>query len=74
MCLEQCAILLLDTVEAIAQQRVNVFDPLVFQFLNSLAAGNHWLRLRADGAESVLIDKSGPAPIFDPTQQIVVPP
>ncbi len=72
--LEQRATLLLDTVEATAQQRVNASDPLVFQFPNSLAAGNHWLRLRADGAESVLIDKSGPAPIFDPTQQIVVPP
>jgi hypothetical protein len=72
--LEQRATLILDTVEATALPRANTSDPLVFNFPNSVAAGTHWLRLRADGAESVLIDKSGPAPVFDPSQQITVPP
>ncbi|HXJ01483.1 MAG TPA: DUF4255 domain-containing protein [Micropepsaceae bacterium] len=71
---QQSASLVLDTVEALAQPRVAAADPLVFQFSNTLAAGNHWVRLRVDGTDSVLLDKSGPAPIFDPTQQIAVPP
>ena len=49
-------------------------DPLVFEFPDSLAAGSHWVRLRVDGADSVLLDRSGPAPVFDVTQQITVPP
>jgi hypothetical protein len=71
---QQAASLILDATEARALPRTNTADPLVFEFPNTLAAGNHWLRLRVDGTDSVLLDKSGPAPIFDPTQQILVPP
>jgi len=71
---QQRASLLLDTIEAVALPRANAAAPLVFEFPNILAAGNHWVRLRVDGTDSVLLDKSGPAPIFDPAQQIVVPP
>jgi hypothetical protein len=71
---QQAASLILDTMEAVALPRTNAADPLVFEFPNTLAAGNHWVRLRVDGTDSVLLDKSGPAAIFDPTQQIVVPP
>jgi hypothetical protein len=71
---QQAASLILDTIEAVALPRANAGDPLVFEFPNTLAPGNHWVRLRVDGTDSVLLDKSGPAPIFDPTQQIVVPP
>ena len=35
---------------------------------------SHWVRLRVDGTDSVLLDRTGPAPVFDPTQQITVPP
>jgi hypothetical protein len=31
------------------------------------------VRLRVDGTDSILLDRSGPAPIFDPTQRITVP-
>jgi hypothetical protein len=31
-----------------------------------------WVRLRVDGVESILIDRSGVAPVFDPTQQVTV--
>jgi hypothetical protein len=71
--LEQSAVLLLDTVEATALLRAAATDPLVFEFPNSLAAGPHWVRLRVDGTDSVLLDRSGPAPVFDVTQRITVP-
>jgi hypothetical protein len=32
------------------------------------------VRLRVDGADSVLLDRTGPSPVFDVTQQITVPP
>jgi hypothetical protein len=72
--LEQRATLLLGTVEANPLARVNAAAPLVFEFPNSVTAGTHWLRLRVDGTESVLLDRSGPVPVFDATQQITVPP
>jgi hypothetical protein len=71
--LEQRATLLLDTVEAIAAPRANAADPLVFTFPNSVSAGTPWVRLRVDGVDSLLLDRSGPAPVFDPTQKITVP-
>jgi hypothetical protein len=71
--LEQRATLLLDSAEASALPRLNAAAALVFEFPNSLTAGNHWLRLRVDGTESVLLDRSSPAPVFDPTQSITVP-
>ena len=71
---EQRATLMLDTLEAAAGPHANAADPLVFAFPNTVAAGEHALRLRIDGADSLLIDRSGPAPAFDPTQKITVPP
>jgi hypothetical protein len=71
---EQRATLVLDTLEAAARQHANATDPLVFDFPNTVAAGEHVLRLRVDGADSLLIDRSGPAPAFDATQKITVPP
>jgi hypothetical protein len=53
--------------------RAAATDPLVFEFPNSIAAGSHWVRLRVDGTDSVLLDRSGPAPAFDLTQRITVP-
>jgi hypothetical protein len=71
--LEQHASLLLDDVEASAAPRAAAADSLEFSFPNSVAPGAHWLRLRVDGTDSVLLDRSGPVPRFDPTQQITVP-
>src|SRR3569832_1159131 len=39
----------------------------------SLAAGPQWLRLRVDGADSLLIDRAATPPQFDPTQQMNIP-
>lgn len=72
--LEQRARLSLGTLEANALGRANAADPLVFEFPNSLAGGPYWLRLRVDGVDSVLLDRTGPQPVFDPTQQVTVPP
>ena len=72
--LEQRAILSLGTVSANALPRAAISDPLIFEFPDSVIAGSHWARLRVDGADSILLDQSGAVPVFDPTQQIVVPP
>jgi hypothetical protein len=71
--LEQSARLLLDTTEAVARPRTLVTDPLVFDFPNALPAGQRWVRLRVDGVDSILLDRSGTAPAFDTTQRIAVP-
>jgi hypothetical protein len=70
---EQKATLLLDAVEANAAPRTAATDPLIFEFPDSMAPGQHKVRLRVDGADSVLLDRSGPEPIFDPSQQVTVP-
>lgn len=69
----QRASLTLDGTTAEASPRTAATDPLVFNFPNTVPAGNRWVRLRVDGVDSPLVLKSGPAPVFDPTQQITVP-
>lgn len=69
----QRATLMLDTLEASAQNRAADADPLVFEFPDSILTGSYWLRLRVDGADSLLLDRSGPAPVFDPSQRVAVP-
>ena len=69
----QSATLVLDSTEATAQTRTAAADPLVFVFPGSVPAGQRWVRMRVDGADSILLDRSGPAPVFDPTQRITVP-
>lgn len=71
--LEQRATLMLDGLESAAQPRATAAAPLVFEFPNSVTPGQHWLRLRVDGTDSVLLDRSGPAPVFDASQQVTVP-
>jgi len=71
---QQSASLVLDSVEASALPRAAATDPLVFSFPNSVAAGPHRVRLRVDGADSILLDRSGPAPVYDVTQQLTAPP
>ena len=71
--LGQRATLSLDGVSAEASARTSASAPLVFVFPNSIPAGNRWVRLRVDGVDSPLVQRSGPAPVFDPTQQLAVP-
>ena len=37
-----------------------------------LPSGPQWVRLRVDGIESLLVDRSGSLPRFDPTQQVTI--
>jgi hypothetical protein len=38
-----------------------------------LESGSQWLRLRVDGVDSPLVDRSTAPPQFDPSQQVTVP-
>jgi hypothetical protein len=69
----QRASLALDGTIAEAAVRTAAGDPLVFVFPNSVPGGNRWVRLRVDGVDSALVLRGGPAPAFDPTQQLAVP-
>ena len=71
--LEQKATLMLDTTEATALPRAVPSDPLRFEFPATVAAGPHWLRLRVDGVDSVLLDRGAAAPAFDLAQRLTVP-
>jgi hypothetical protein len=71
--LGQKATLALDGTTAEAAPRAAASEPLVFVFPNDVPVGNRWVRLRVDGVDSPLVLRSGPAPVFDPSQQIAVP-
>ena len=71
--LGQRTTLSLDGLSAEAKVRGAASDPLVFTLPNSIPVGNRWVRLRVDGVDSPLVQRSGPAPVFDPTQQLAVP-
>lgn len=70
---QQTASLMLGTTEAMAELRTVAASPLMFRFPSSLAGGTYKARLRVDGSDSILIDRTGPAPVFDPTMQLTVP-
>lgn len=70
---QQKAQLMLDAMESVASPRKLATDPLEFAFPDSLEPGTHWVRLRVDGTDSLLVDRNGPAPAFDTSQQVTVP-
>lgn len=70
---EQAAVLALGTSTAVAARRTAAADALDFEFPGTLAAGAQWLRLRVDGVDSLLVDKSTAPPSFDPAYQVTVP-
>ena len=47
-------------------------DTLTFKS-SDLPSGMQWVRLRVDGTDSILIDRTKTPPIFDPTQQVTIP-
>lgn len=47
-------------------------DTLTFKS-SDLSTGQQWVRLRVDGIDSILIDRSSAPPSFDTTQKIVIP-
>ena len=70
---EQTVQLMLGNQQATAAHRVNATDLLSFRFPDSLPAGAAWVRLRVDGVDSVLLDRTGDVPVFDPSQTVTVP-
>jgi hypothetical protein len=73
--LQQPAVLMLGARQCNAQPRVATGDPLVFDFPATLAAGEHYLRLRVDGVDSELVLQApDQAPVFDPDMLVAVPP
>lgn len=38
-----------------------------------LASGNQWIRLRVDGVDSILVDRTTNPPGFDPSQAVAIP-
>lgn len=39
---------------------------------SGLTAGSYWVRLRVDGVDTLLVDRSKTPPVFDPTQQVTL--
>ena len=57
---------------ATAAPRPTATSSLTFAF-GAVPPGTQWLRLTVDGVDSLLVDRSGPAPVFDPSQSVGVP-
>jgi len=63
--------LLLGANEFAADPHPAQIDTLTFQ-TSGLTAGSYWLRLRVDGVDSLLVDRSKTPPVFDTTQQVTL--
>lgn len=69
---EQRATLLLGEVEILAAPRAAKADPLVF-VTAPLPAGSYRVRLRVDGVDTILVDRTSEVPHFAPTQRLELP-
>lgn len=70
----QTAALVVDDRELPAEPLGAPSNPTLTFVAGGFAGGTtHWVRLRVDGVESVLIDRSSAPPRFDPTQQVTIP-
>lgn len=72
--LVQRAALLLGDREILAEAPLSAASPtgtLTFVAAN-VAAGEYLVRLRIDGVDSLLVDRSVTPPVFDPTQKVTV--
>ena len=68
---QQRAVLLLGDQELIAQNFAVPTSTLSFQALG-VNPGTYWVRLRIDGVDSQLVDRSATPPAFDVTQKVVI--
>lgn len=67
----QRAALLLGDREIVAEARTAQTDPLVFQVSNA-TAGQFFVRVRVDGVDSLLVDRSQTPPVFDSSQRVTI--
>ena len=63
--------LLLGNTEILADAHPAQTGTLTFT-ASGLTAGALWFRLRVDGVDSLLVDRSKTPPVYDPTQQVTV--
>jgi hypothetical protein len=63
---------LLPQVDLDASPRTEKTNTLVFN-LREIPSGDYFLRLRVDGVDSLLVDRSVQPPVFDVSQKVQVP-
>ncbi|MGC2108250.1 MAG: DUF4255 domain-containing protein [Candidatus Korobacteraceae bacterium] len=68
---QQRASLLLGDLEILADPHPSQINTLTFQATN-VAAGNYFVRLRVDGVDSILVNRTVTPPLFDATQKVTV--
>jgi len=67
----QRASLLLGSREVLAEEHDTSTGTLTF-VVRDASPGDHWLRLRVDGVDSLLVDRTVTPPVFDPTQRLTI--
>src|SRR5271166_3242991 len=67
----QRASLMLGDNEFLADPHAAQTPTLTFS-ATGLVAGDYWVRLRVDGVDSLLVDRTQTPPVFDTTQQVTV--
>jgi hypothetical protein len=68
---EQRASLLLGDQEILANPHATQTNTLTFAAIG-LSAGTYFVRLRVDGVDSLLVDRSVTPPVFDQTQKVTI--
>lgn len=69
---EQNAALLLNDLEFPAERRTARTGTLSFR-LSGVSNGEYFVRLRIDGVDSLLVDRSVTPPVFDDSQKVTIP-
>jgi hypothetical protein len=67
----QRAALLLGDREVLAQSHPAQTDTLTF-LVTTAPVGDHFVRLRVDGVDSLLVDRTVTPPVFDPSQKVKI--
>ena len=67
----QRASLLLGSREVPAEDHDTSTGTLTF-VVRDAAPGEHWLRLRVDGVDSLLVDRTVSPAVFDPSQKVTI--
>lgn len=68
---QQRASLLLGSLEILADPHPAQINTLTFEAVD-VTSGNYFVRLRVDGVDSLLVDRSKTPPVFDATQMVTV--
>lgn len=68
---EQRASLLFGNLEVLAQPFTALTGTLTFE-VDAAVVGDYFLRLRVDGVDSLLVDRTVTPPRFDPTQKVTI--